>query len=220
MTQPPVRSADYSRLAPVYTLVTRMLTGLGAERTQRRLLQHIAPGDRVLDAGCGPGPFNAELAQAGAEVTFLDYSPAMVARARRRVEAACGTAEPHHFVTGDVMAHAPDQPYDVVIAAFFLNTFAWEDSRLVLAHLCDLVAEDGTLCIADEGRSEHRLTAALLDLVRKPTLRLYGFFTGQPAHDLYDYDPVLQDQGWQIHDRSRDRRDYLVATAWRRRPSA
>lgn len=170
----------------------------------------------MLDAGCGPGPFNADLARCGAVVTFMDLSPAMVRRAQTRVEAALGPSHAHRFQVGDVFTHAPPQPYDVVIAAFFLNTFSWQDSQRVLAHLCGLVAPGGTLCIADEGRSPRPWVAAMLDLVRPPTLSIYRLFTGQPVHGLYDYDPVLLALGWTIERRERDSRDYLVATAWRR----
>lgn len=219
---PAVRSADYGAVAAVYPLLTWLLTGGGALRTQRRLLRHVCAGDRVLHAGCGPGPFNADLARTGAVVTYVDIAPEMVARARAQVQAVGGPQLPHRFIAGDVTC-LPDGPlperalYDVVIAAFFLNTFSWQDSRRVLAGLCDLVAPGGTLCIADECRSDSPLLARMLDLGRSPTLWMYRLFTGQPVHELYDYDPELEALGWEVVDRERDARDYLQATAWRRR---
>jgi len=42
-----------------------------------------APGERILDAGCGTGQIAAEIARAGASVVGVDNSPAMVERARR-----------------------------------------------------------------------------------------------------------------------------------------
>jgi len=48
----------------------------------------IQPGDSVLDVGCGPGSDTLHLAQhvgAKGEVIGLDYDPAMVAEANRRV---------------------------------------------------------------------------------------------------------------------------------------
>lgn len=41
-----------------------------------------APGERILDAGCGTGRITAEIARAGASVVGVDNSPAMVERAR------------------------------------------------------------------------------------------------------------------------------------------
>jgi len=51
----------------------------------------LAPGERVLDIGCGPGTTAIELATRvapGGEVVGVDISPAMVAAATRRVSAA------------------------------------------------------------------------------------------------------------------------------------
>ncbi|MGZ4650855.1 MAG: class I SAM-dependent methyltransferase [Kineosporiaceae bacterium] len=55
---------------------------------QERLIAELrpAPGDRVLDAGCGPGTQALEIAQrvAGARVTGVDSSQLMIDEAQRR----------------------------------------------------------------------------------------------------------------------------------------
>ena len=48
-----------------------------------RVVAH-AQGQPVVDAGSGPGHLTAYLADRGADVTGIDYSPAMVSEARRR----------------------------------------------------------------------------------------------------------------------------------------
>ncbi|MEX3315365.1 methyltransferase domain-containing protein [Sulfitobacter sp. PS-8MA] len=54
------------------------------------------PGMQVLDLCCGHGNVSAGLAAAGAKVTGLDFSPAMLNMARAAVPAA-------HFIEGDAM---------------------------------------------------------------------------------------------------------------------
>jgi SAM-dependent methyltransferase len=55
---------------------------------QQRLLVLFAPGDRVLELGCGTGEDAVRLGHHGVRVLATDASPAMVAAARRKVDAA------------------------------------------------------------------------------------------------------------------------------------
>src|SRR5580704_15943648 len=53
-----------------------------------RLLQ-LKPGDRVLDAGCGPGgsfPYLLDAVGPSGEVIGVEISPEMVTSARKRIE--------------------------------------------------------------------------------------------------------------------------------------
>lgn len=64
-----------------------ILRGMRA-RARHVLESRVAPGSHVLDLGCGPGTDEAYLAACGYRVTAIDWSPAMVAEARRRVSRA------------------------------------------------------------------------------------------------------------------------------------
>lgn len=57
-------------------------------RARATLECFTAPGARLLDLGCGPGTDEVPLAAHGYRVTAIDWSPAMVAEARRRVHDA------------------------------------------------------------------------------------------------------------------------------------
>jgi len=79
------------------------------------LLARLSPGSRVLDVGCGNGlPSARQLADGGCEVTGIDISPAMLARARRNVPGA-------RFLELDV-THLDSMtgPYDAAVAFFSL----------------------------------------------------------------------------------------------------
>jgi ubiquinone/menaquinone biosynthesis C-methylase UbiE len=54
------------------------------EERRALLLEHVRPGARVLDLGCGEGDFAAAAADAGAEVVGVEVAEAAVDRARRR----------------------------------------------------------------------------------------------------------------------------------------
>src|SRR5687768_2838518 len=55
----------------------------------------LSRGKRVLDLGCGPGHYSGLLSELGADVTGLDYSNAMVVKAREVAAMA-------KFVVGDM----------------------------------------------------------------------------------------------------------------------
>ncbi len=60
-----------------------------------RLLD-IRPGQRVLDVACGNGNFSRRLAELGAEVLGIDFSPTLIDHARAR-SGGCGE-NPHYQV--------------------------------------------------------------------------------------------------------------------------
>jgi SAM-dependent methyltransferase len=58
------------------------------ERVHQAIDAVVPAGSRMLDLGCGPGSDAERLARRGHRVTAIDWSPAMVEEARRRVSTA------------------------------------------------------------------------------------------------------------------------------------
>lgn len=76
------------------------------------LSRHLPlPGARVLDVGAGTGALSLIAAALGHRVTALDFSPAMLQRARRKAEERGLEIE---FVVGSA-AEPPPGPFDAVI---------------------------------------------------------------------------------------------------------
>jgi SAM-dependent methyltransferase len=101
------------------------------ERITPALLD-IAPGERVLDAGCGTGRYIPRLLAAGATVTGMDFSAGMLAVARERFPGI-------ELVPGDLQARWPfgDASFDAVLCALVgehlddLGTVACEMARVL-----------------------------------------------------------------------------------------
>ena len=89
--------AMFDRIAPVYDLMNRVMTA-GLDLRWRRIAAEtvVRSGDRVLDACCGTGDLAVACAKRGGDVTGLDFSPAMLERARRKLPAAT-------WVEGDLL---------------------------------------------------------------------------------------------------------------------
>lgn len=75
----------FDHIAPVYDAMNRTMTA-GLDRRWRRLTAQavVRSGDSVLDACCGTGDLALACARAGGRVTGLDFSRAMLERARRK----------------------------------------------------------------------------------------------------------------------------------------
>jgi SAM-dependent methyltransferase len=57
-------------------------------RTIEAVTSRLAPGARLLDLGCGPGPDAEHLGRRGYEVVAIDWSPEMAGEASRRIRAS------------------------------------------------------------------------------------------------------------------------------------
>jgi len=130
-----------------------------AERTQpcRDLAARISVANvrRVMDLGCGPGNSTAVLAERwpAAEITGLDSSSEMIARARREYPA-------HRWISRDICdwAGASGDQFDVVFSNAALQ---WvEDHAAIYPQLLAHVASGGALAIQIPGNFDalpHRL---------------------------------------------------------------
>jgi cyclopropane-fatty-acyl-phospholipid synthase len=78
----------------------------------------IAPGDRVLDVGCGWGGFSFHARAIGAEVTALTLSAVQADYVRGR---AAGDGAEVRVVEADFFRFEPDASYDVIVAIGFLE---------------------------------------------------------------------------------------------------
>ena len=112
MTQPP-EGAWFNRLAAflgaaylrnAFTKGTEQEVGFLVDALQ------LTSGQRVLDAGCGPGRHALALARRGIEVVGVDLSPEFLAIAR-----ASADRLPVTFVEGDVRNLSYSEEFDAVI---------------------------------------------------------------------------------------------------------
>jgi SAM-dependent methyltransferase len=103
----------------------------------------VAPGARILDAGCGTGRVAIRLAELGYEVLGVDVDESMLAVARREAPALT-------WVAGD-LASLPEEvtveaPYDlVVMAGNVVPLLAPGTLPATMSGLSGLLAPDGVL---------------------------------------------------------------------------
>jgi demethylmenaquinone methyltransferase/2-methoxy-6-polyprenyl-1,4-benzoquinol methylase len=132
----------FDRIAPVYDAMNRVMT-VGLDRSWRRLAVEavVQPGDRVLDACCGTGDLAVAAEREGGHVTGLDFSAAMLERARRKSAAI-------EWVEGDMLALPfADGSFDAATVGFGVRNVADLDAGV--AELRRILRPGGRLAILE-----------------------------------------------------------------------
>jgi demethylmenaquinone methyltransferase / 2-methoxy-6-polyprenyl-1,4-benzoquinol methylase len=122
--------------------MNRVMTA-GLDRRWRRetVREVVRPGDRVLDAACGTGDLAIEAARAGGRVVGLDFSGAMLDRARRK-------APQLEWVQGDLLALPWDEgEFDAATVGFGIRNVA--DLEAGVAELARVLRPGGRLAILE-----------------------------------------------------------------------
>jgi SAM-dependent methyltransferase len=124
--------------------IVRIRAGLVAE-----LLSDLS-GGKVLDLGCGDGSISKPLLAAGNDVTFVDVSAAMLARARQAaVPPDGGRAE---YVQSDILTWEPKSQYDAVLCIGVLAHVASPERALEQVAKSTRVGGRCVVQITDAGR--------------------------------------------------------------------
>ncbi|MDX1649633.1 MAG: methyltransferase domain-containing protein [Myxococcota bacterium] len=159
-----VPAAGWDVLLPLYDPVQRLL---GAEALRRALLDQagLAPGQRVLEIGCGTGDLliAAKCREPAAALLGLDPDPKALARARRKAQRR-GVAV--HLDRGFSQALPyPDRSFDRVLSSFMLHHLDAETTAGTLREVRRVLAPGGSLHVVDfggaPGRPEGRLARLL-----------------------------------------------------------
>jgi len=115
-------------------------------RMQRALFRHhlrerIRAGDRVLDAGCGPGVYAKDMLDLGARVTCLDLSRVQLDACRERAPGCDG------YELGSVtdLSRFADGSFDVTLALGGVLSYCFERAPQALGELVRVTRRGGRL---------------------------------------------------------------------------
>ncbi|MBV8395335.1 MAG: bifunctional demethylmenaquinone methyltransferase/2-methoxy-6-polyprenyl-1,4-benzoquinol methylase UbiE [Actinobacteria bacterium] len=132
----------FDRIAPVYDAMNRVMTA-GLDQRWRRITveQVVRRGDRVLDACCGTGDLALAARARGADVVGLDFSEAMLERARAK-------SRDVEWVQGDMLALPFDHAsFDAATVGFGVRNV--DDLDAGLRELHRVLRDGGTVGILE-----------------------------------------------------------------------
>lgn len=184
----------FAAIAPRYDFIND-LQSLGLHRRWKRTLIQMAgikPGERALDLCCGTGDISFALQAAGAEVTGIDFSPAMLEVAEWRAKKAPGAAGPARlqFLCADALKIPFDNDsFEVVTVGYGLrNLSSWERG---LEEMMRVARPGGRLLVLDFGKPENKIWRAVYFSALKFLVPLFGrIFCKNAAAYAYIYESL------------------------------
>lgn len=168
-------AAFWDRIAPKYA--ADPIKDMAAyEYTLGRTRSHLTGRERGLELGCGTGTTALLLAPGLRHLTATDISPAMIAIARAKAEAA-GVTNLDFAVADAETARPPGVPFDVVMAFNLLHLTA--DPRAALSHIHRLVRPGGlfiskTACLSGPFRLMAVPVTVMRMFGRAPEVRFFS----------------------------------------------
>jgi len=130
------------------------------------LQDRLAPGAKILDAGCGAGITAVELARRGFRVEGIDISENMIRLSRENLAGSGLNPETCSFRIGDILSDpiAPGQ-FDAVVALGFLQYQA--DELASLGRMYEVLKPGGLLILSGPVKIKISNYFGLLDLLRR-----------------------------------------------------
>jgi ubiquinone/menaquinone biosynthesis C-methylase UbiE len=137
-------------MLPLYDPLTRLM---GVRAAHRRLVEQAdpAPGQRVLEIGCGTGNLLllVKRLHPGVVATGLDPDPKALARARRKAERAGLAVTLDQGFAGELPY--PDASVDRVLSAFMFHHLDPDERRAALREVRRVLVPGGSLHLVDFG---------------------------------------------------------------------
>lgn len=178
----------FARIAPRYDLINDLQSFWLHRAWKRRLVRmaSVQSGERALDVCCGTGDIAFALARAGADVTAVDFSEAMLGvaneRARAHPKSEIGDLK---FERADAQALPfADKSFNIVTVSYGLRNLSnWEQG---LREMHRVAAPGGRLLVLDFGKPDNAAWRAFYFSYLHSFVPVFGkIFCGDSATHAY-----------------------------------
>ena len=134
------------------------------------ILRYVKSGDRVLDAGSGPGRFSITVARVGARVTVLDISDKQLEIAKQKIAEAGLLDRIERFIQADIcdLSIFGDGQFDMVICYGGALSYVCEKRQNAAGELIRITKPGGIILVSVMSRLG--TTQGAIRLPHMPTL--------------------------------------------------
>jgi phosphatidylethanolamine/phosphatidyl-N-methylethanolamine N-methyltransferase len=161
-----VMEKAYARLAPIYDVLCGPVF-LSGRRAAARAARAVA--GRILEIGVGTG-LSFDDYDDTTEITGIDMSEPMIARARQRAKSGRYPFVKELAVMDAHDLSYPDASFDCVVAQFVITLV--EDPERVLSECARVLRTGGQIILVNHLYSEHGLAAAVERLLAQKARKL------------------------------------------------
>jgi ubiquinone/menaquinone biosynthesis C-methylase UbiE len=158
----------YNRIAPLYDVIEAPIERWAFSRWRKRLWSQV-DGERILEVGVGTGK-NMPYYPANAQVTAVDLSEKMLARARQRAQ--------HLGIEVDLQLmdvqqlEFPDATFDAAVASFVFCSIP--DPVVGLREVARVVRPGGQLTLLEHVRVNQPVIGPAMDVLDPLVVRMMG----------------------------------------------
>jgi ubiquinone/menaquinone biosynthesis C-methylase UbiE len=206
---------NFDHLAPHYDWLEAMTAGARLQRARTALFDELADRRNILSVGEGHGRFAAACAARfpGADLTCVEASGPMLARARQRAAPAARIAwHQSEFLTW----RPPARKFDAIVTCFFLDCFPAGELAAVIAKLARCATDDARWLVVDFARPSRGLARLRARGVHALMYAFFRLVTRLPARRLTPPDEFLRSNGFRLAARREFEWGLVRADLWQR----
>lgn len=181
----------FSAIAHAYDLNNR-IHSMGLDQWWRKAAvaacQPVSGCD-VLDVACGTGDLTLAFERAGSKsVVGLDYTPAMLERAKLKLAKTGELGSRVQFIEGDAMRLPfPDRSFDIVSIAFGIRNVANE--KLAISEFRRVLRPGGRLAVLEFSQPQSKLVRAVHGFYTRRVMPLTASLLARDHSGAYRYLP-------------------------------